>query len=112
MTNPDPVVILSAARTPIGSFQGVYSDLAAHQLGAFAIRGAMERAKLRPEQIDEVFMGCVLQAGQGQAPQAAYLASARLRGASGPGVSSLRAAPYALALQYDVRPAGGRAVAS
>jgi len=64
----DPVVIISAARTPLGAFQGELKDFAASQLGAAAIRAAVERAKLKPEQIQEVIMGCVLPAGQGQAP--------------------------------------------
>jgi len=64
----DPVVIVSAARTPMGAFQGELKDFAAPQLGAAAIRAAVERAALKPEQIQEVIMGCVLPAGQGQAP--------------------------------------------
>src|SRR3989449_11106943 len=64
----DPVVIVSAARTPMGAFQGELKDFAAPQLGAAAIRAAVERARIRPEQIQEVIMGCVLPAGQGQAP--------------------------------------------
>ena len=64
----DPVVIISATRTPLGAFQGELKDFAASQLGAAAIRAAVERAKLKPEQIQEVIMGCVLPAGQGQAP--------------------------------------------
>ncbi|HYS75372.1 MAG TPA: acetyl-CoA C-acetyltransferase [Burkholderiales bacterium] len=64
----DPVVIVSAARTPMGAFQGELKDFAAPQLGAAAIRAAVERAALKPEQIQEVIMGCVLSAGQGQAP--------------------------------------------
>jgi acetyl-CoA C-acetyltransferase len=64
----DPVVIVSAARTPMGAFQGELRDFAAPQLGAAAIRAAVERAGIRPEQVDEVIMGCVLPAGQGQAP--------------------------------------------
>jgi acetyl-CoA C-acetyltransferase len=64
----DAVVIVAAARTPMGSFQGVFADLPAPQLGALAIQGAVSRAGLAPEQIDQVFMGCVLQAGLGQAP--------------------------------------------
>jgi acetyl-CoA C-acetyltransferase len=64
----DEVVILSAVRTAIGAFQGVLSSLPAHALGARAIAGAIERASLRPEQVDQVNMGCVLPAGQGQAP--------------------------------------------
>ncbi len=64
----DPVVNVSAARTPMGAFQGELKDFAAPQLGAAAIRAAVERAALKPEQIQEVIMGCVLPAGQGQAP--------------------------------------------
>jgi acetyl-CoA C-acetyltransferase len=75
MTN-DPVVIVSAARTPLGSFQGGFSTLSAASLGSVAIRAAMLRAGLQPEWVEEVLMGCVLPAGQGQAPtrQAALLA--------------------------------------
>ena len=62
------VVILSAARTPIGSFQGALSSLPAPALGAAALRGAMERAGVPPDQIEQVYMGCVLPAGIGQAP--------------------------------------------
>ncbi|MDP6946013.1 MAG: acetyl-CoA C-acetyltransferase [Myxococcota bacterium] len=62
------VVIASAARTPIGSFNGALSSLSAPRLGAVAIKAAVERAGVPPEQIDEVLMGCVLQAGLGQAP--------------------------------------------
>ncbi len=64
----DPIVIVSAARTPLGSFQGVFKDLAAAQLGAAAIRAAVERSGLPSDAVEEVVMGCVLPAGQGQAP--------------------------------------------
>ncbi|MFN4004282.1 MAG: acetyl-CoA C-acyltransferase [Hylemonella sp.] len=70
----DPIVIVSAARTPMGSFQGDFASLAAHDLGGVAIRAAVERAGIRPEQVNEVLMGNCLMAGQGQAParQAAF----------------------------------------
>jgi acetyl-CoA C-acetyltransferase len=70
------VVLVSAARTPIGSFQGALAGLKAPELGAVAIREAVARARIEPQEIDEVFMGCVLQAGLGQAParQAAIFA--------------------------------------
>jgi acetyl-CoA C-acetyltransferase len=64
----DPIVIVSAARTPLGAFQGELKQFAAAELGAAAIRAAVERARIKPEQVDEVIMGCVLPAGQGQAP--------------------------------------------
>ena len=64
----DPIVIVSAARTPLGAFQGELKQFAATELGAAAIRAAVERARIKPEQVDEVIMGCVLPAGQGQAP--------------------------------------------
>lgn len=68
MRNNDPIVIVSAARTPMGGFQGDLASLTAPQLGGVAIQAAVERAGLRPEQIEEVLMGCVLPAGIGQAP--------------------------------------------
>ena len=68
MTNEDPVVIASAARTPMGGFQGDLKDARAPELGAAAIRAALERADLAGEDVDEVIFGCVLPAGQGQAP--------------------------------------------
>jgi acetyl-CoA C-acetyltransferase len=64
----DPVVIVAAARTPMGGFQGELRSFAAPELGAAAIRAAVERAKLKPEDIEEAIMGCVLPAGLGQAP--------------------------------------------
>jgi len=63
----DPV-ILSAVRTPIGKFQGALKTVTATQLGSLVVRGAVERARLRPEQIDEVIMGNVISAGLGQNP--------------------------------------------
>jgi acetyl-CoA C-acetyltransferase len=62
------VVIVGAARTPIGSFQGSLASLTAPLLGAVAIKAALERAGVKPEEVSEVIMGCVLQAGVGQAP--------------------------------------------
>ena len=64
----DPVVIVGLARTPMGAFQGELKNFSAPELGAAAIRAAVERAKIRPEEVQEVIMGCVLPAGQGQAP--------------------------------------------
>ena len=64
----DPIVIVSVARTPMGVMMGSLSGFAAHQLGAIAIKAAVDRAGLAPDQVNEVIMGNVLQAGQGQAP--------------------------------------------
>lgn len=70
----ESIVIVGAARTPMGSFQGDFSSLAAHDLGGVAIKAAVERAGIKPELVGEVLFGNCLMAGQGQAParQAAY----------------------------------------
>ena len=72
----DPIVIVGAARTPMGAFQGDFSSLSAHDLGGVAIKAAMQRAGIAPDKVDEVLMGNCLMAGQGQAParQAAFKA--------------------------------------
>ncbi len=67
MTN-DPIVIVGAARTPMGGFQGDFASLTASELGAAAIKAAVERAGLAPADVERVVFGCVLPAGQGQAP--------------------------------------------
>ncbi|HEY6820775.1 MAG TPA: acetyl-CoA C-acetyltransferase [Burkholderiales bacterium] len=66
--NSDPIVIVSAARTPMGAFQGELKGFTAPELGSAAIRAAVERAKIGAAEVQEVIMGCVLPAGQGQAP--------------------------------------------
>ena len=69
MTQPaDPVVIAAYARTPMGGFQGSLSSVKATELGAAAVRAAVERAGAAPEAVEQIFMGCVLPAGLGQAP--------------------------------------------
>src|ERR1700752_3165907 len=68
MSDSDPVVIAAAVRTPLGRFQGELSALSGNALGARAIEAAVVRAGLSPDRVDEVLMGCVLPAGQGQAP--------------------------------------------
>jgi acetyl-CoA C-acetyltransferase len=75
-TSNDSIVIVGAARTPMGSFQGDFSSLAAHDLGGAAIRAAMARAGIASEHVEEVLFGNCLMAGQGQAParQAAFKA--------------------------------------
>jgi len=64
----ESIVILGAARTPMGGFQGDFASLAAHDLGGAAIRAAVERAGVAADKIDEVLFGNCLMAGQGQAP--------------------------------------------
>ena len=64
----DDIVIVSAARTPMGAFQGDFTSLSAHDLGGIAIKAAVERAGISPDAVDEVLFGNCLMAGQGQAP--------------------------------------------
>src|SRR5438270_13864695 len=68
MALPREIVIASACRTPIGAFLGALADLAAPKLGAITIAEAVKRAGVKVDEVDEVFMGCVLPAGVGQAP--------------------------------------------
>lgn len=77
------VVIVSAARTPIGKFLGALSGVPAHQLGATAIKAAVDRAGIKPENVEHVLMGNVLQAGQGQAPARQALIGAGLPKSAG-----------------------------
>ena len=63
---PDTIVIVSAARTPMGGFQGDFSNLSAHDLGGSAIKAAIERSGIKPELVTEVLFGNCLMAGQGQ----------------------------------------------
>ncbi len=110
-------VIISATRTPIGKFQGSLKPFSAPQLGSLAIRAAIERAGLEANQIDEVIMGCVLQAGLGQNParQAALQAGAPAQVAAltinkvcGSGLKSVMLAAQSIALgDNDIIVAGG-----
>jgi acetyl-CoA C-acetyltransferase len=111
------VVIVGAARTPIGSFQGALAKVTAPQLGATAIKAALERAGVAPDQVSETIMGCVLQAGVGQAParQAAIFAgipesvpAVTLNKVCGSGLKAVIAAAQAIALgDAEVVVAGG-----
>jgi acetyl-CoA C-acetyltransferase len=113
----DPIVIVSATRTPMGGFMGDFASLTCAQLGSVAIKAAVERAGLKPAQVDEVIMGCVLPAGQGQAPARQASLGAGLPLAAGCTTvnkmcgSGMRAAMYAhdmlLAGSVDVMVAGG-----
>ena len=111
------VVIVGAARTPIGSFQGSLAKVTAPQLGAIAIKAALERAGVSPDQVSETIMGCVLQAGVGQAParQAAIFAgipesvpAVTLNKVCGSGMKAVIAGAQAIALgDAEVVVAGG-----
>src|SRR3954465_8056892 len=68
MSNADPVVIVSFARTPMGGFQGALAGAKATELGATAVKAAIERAGISGDLVEQIFMGCVLPAGLGQAP--------------------------------------------
>src|SRR3989442_414079 len=68
MSMSDDVVIVSAARTPVGSFNGAFATMPAHDLGAVAIKAALERAGVEPGRVSEVILGQILTAGQGQNP--------------------------------------------
>src|SRR3712207_7834038 len=78
-------VIVSAVRTPTGKFQGALKDFTAAQLGAMVVRESVRRAGVAPEEVDEVIMGCVIQAGLGQNPAR----QAALRGGLPFGVSAV-----------------------
>lgn len=110
-------VIISAARTPIGKFQGALRPFASPELGAFVVRAAVERAGLDPAQIDEAIMGCVLQAGLGQNParQAALkaglpdkVAALTVNKVCGSGLKAVMLAAQSIALgDNDIIVAGG-----
>src|SRR4030081_1958330 len=78
-------VIISAVRTPVGKFQGALKDFKATDLGALVVRESVKRAGVKPEDVDEVIMGCVIQAGLGQNPAR----QAALRGGLLPAVSAV-----------------------
>lgn len=108
MSMDDPVVIVSAARTPVGWFQGVLSDVPATELGAVAIRGALGRAGLAPDSVDTVLMGCVLSAGLGQNParQAAHGAGLPFSAATATVNKLCGSGMMAIAMGHDALKAG------
>lgn len=117
MASPPPIVILSATRTPLGSFQGSLASVPAPRLGGFAIEGAVTRARVAPGAVTDVYMGNVLQAGAGQAParqaamHAGVPASARcvtINKVCGSGLEAVLCASRALAAgDADLAVAGG-----
>lgn len=108
MNMDDPVVIVSAARTPVGWFQGVLSDVPATELGAVAIRGALARSGLEPDSVDTVLMGCVLSAGLGQNParQAAHGAGLPFGAATATVNKLCGSGMMAIAMGHDALKAG------
>jgi acetyl-CoA C-acetyltransferase len=109
----DPLVIVGAARTPIGAFQGDFKDLAATELGSVAIRAAIERAGVQPDSVDETLFGCVLPAGQGQAParQAAIAAGLPVSSAATTINKMCGSGMKAVMLAHDLILAGSAAIA-
>src|SRR5438132_4988569 len=85
MSETREAVIISAVRTPVGKFQGSLKDFKATDLGALVVRESVKRAGVKPEEVDEVIMGCVVQAGLGQNPAR----QAALRGGLPPSVSAV-----------------------
>ncbi|MDO9218683.1 MAG: acetyl-CoA C-acetyltransferase, partial [Lacisediminimonas sp.] len=113
----DPIVIVGAARTPMGAFQGDFSSVTASELGAVAIRAAVERAGIAADQVQDVIFGNCLMAGQGQAPARQAAIKAGIPTSAGAVTlskmcgSAMQAAMYAhdalLAGTNDVIVAGG-----
>src|SRR5213592_3190374 len=99
-------VIISARRTPTGKFQGALKGFTAPELGALAIKAAVEKAGIAPEEVDEVIMGCVVQAGLGQAP--ARQAALKVNMVCGSGLRAVALAAQSVILgDADVVVAGG-----
>ena len=113
MSAYDPIVVVGAARTPMGGFQGDLKDLAAPALGAAAIAAAVARAGLAAEAVEEVIFGCVLPAGQGQAParQAALGAGLPLAAGATTVNKMCGSGMKAAMLAHDLIAAGSAAVA-
>lgn len=114
--NSDPIVIVSAKRSPSGSFMGAFKNISAPDLGGSAIRAALETAGVAPNEVNEVFMGCVLPAGLGQAPSRQALFKAGLDKSTGcttvnkvcgSGMKSIIMAHDSLCLHGGIMIAGG-----
>jgi acetyl-CoA C-acetyltransferase len=112
MAREDPIVVAAAVRTPIGGFQGVFKDLSAPRLGAAAMSAALRRAGLAAAEVDEVILGCVLPAGQGQAParQAALTAGLSVAAACTTVNKMCGSGMKAIMLAHDTLAAGSAAV--
>jgi acetyl-CoA C-acetyltransferase len=109
----DPIVIVGSARTPMGSFQGALQGATAHELGAAAIRAAIDRSGVAADDIEEVIFGCVLPAGQGQAParQAALGAGLPLSAGASTVNKMCGSGMKAVMLAHDLIAAGSASVA-
>ena len=88
----DDIVIVGAARTAVGNFNGAFSTIPAHDLGSIAIKAVLERAKLDPKQVSEVIIGQILVAGQGQNPARQASSTPAFRSRRRPGASTSCAA--------------------
>jgi acetyl-CoA C-acetyltransferase len=108
----DPVVIVDYARTPMGGFQGALSGASATQLGAAAVRAAMERSRAPADEVQQIFMGCVLPAGLGQAPaRQAALGAGLPQGVQATTINKMcGSGMQAAILAHDVLAAGGEGV--
>ena len=98
------IVIVSAARTPVGSFNGAFATMPAHDLGAVAIKAALERAGIEPGRVSEVIMGQILTAAQGQNPARQASIAAGIPVESRPGASTSSAAPACARSRSAIRP--------
>jgi acetyl-CoA C-acetyltransferase len=103
MSMSDDVVIVSAARTPVGTFNGAFANTPAHDLGAVAIKAALERAGIEPARVSEVIMGQILTAAQGQNPARQAAMKAGIPVESPPGASTCSAAPASARLRLAIR---------
>jgi acetyl-CoA C-acetyltransferase len=113
MTQEDPIVIVGSARTPMGGFQGDLKDATAPELGAAAIRAALDRSGVSPESAEEVVFGCVLPAGQGQAPARQAAIGAGLPFATGATTVNKMCGSgmKAVMMAHDLIAAGGASIA-
>lgn len=113
MTQQDPIVIVGSARTAMGGFQGDLKDATARELGAAAIRAALDRSGVSPETVEEVVFGCVLPAGQGQAPARQAAIGAGLPFATGATTVNKMCGSgmKAVMMAHDLIAAGGASIA-
>jgi acetyl-CoA acetyltransferase len=100
----DDIVIVSAARTPVGAFNGAFAALPAHELGKVAIQETLKRAGVEGAQVSEVILGQILTAGQGQNPARQASIAAGIRSRARPGASTSSAVPACARWRSATRP--------